>query len=161
MPSSKSFKILAGVLIIMIMGIFAWGIVSSLLRPYGVRGAVEAEFVGKIAIEKKDISICDKIHLIALGDVTDFELREVCYESYARAHPDENICPNIANNFRCVDARASTLGDASICLAMENTDDKSLCVFDVAFKKHNPDVCDILTTPAEAGKCKRYYQQHL
>ena len=63
-----------------------FSIIQSYVTPYGVSGAVEAESVYALAIQKKDISICDKVHIAGFADVTDSELRAVCYNRYASAN---------------------------------------------------------------------------
>src|SRR5437879_4796714 len=98
MKGSGKLKILFLILAVLMASIFTLGS----FRPYGVSSSPDAEQVYKIAIQSNDISICDKVHLSSLGDVTGYEIREVCYEWYAKAHPDQNICPRISNNFRCV-----------------------------------------------------------
>lgn len=153
MQTSRKLRILVAICATFIVCITLYGY----SRPYGVSGSIEAERVYKIAIQKNDVSICDKVHLWGFADLTNEEIREVCYEEYATAHPDQNICPRIDNNFRCVNASAIASLNPSACLAMEDSGERSLCVYNVAATKHDLTICNILTTPVEQEKCKGYW----
>jgi hypothetical protein len=129
-------------------------------RPsYGVTGSVDAERVYTIAIKNNDISICDKVHLSGFADVTSIELQSECYELYVKAHPDQGVCARIGNTFRCVDAQATTLSDASACLPLQyDIAMERLCVLNVAFDKHDPNTCHVLANPDSVQRCKQMYQ---
>lgn len=147
---TKRLKILLIIFGVLILGIF----MLSLFRPYGVTGAVDAERVYKIAIENNDISICDKVHLSGFADLTNDEIRVVCYKEYAAAHPDQNICPRINNDYGCVNASASASLNPSACLVIEDSLFRSLCVYNVAANKHDEMICNILSSPSDQEQCK-------
>jgi len=121
--------------------------------PYGVGGAIEAKSVYDIAIQNKDISICDKVHMNILADVSSDELRSVCYERYARANPHQEICSRIGNDFRCVFARSWALNDPTICLSMGDEGDKALCVAYIAKRINSANTCKILQSSESQNKC--------
>jgi len=149
-------SVLAGV------GSLAYVIWSGWLSPYTVTGAVDAERVYQMAIEKKDITICDAIHLrwrvFPIG-VTNRELVEDCYEEFVKAYPDQNVCSRIERNWRCVYARALELDDPTVCFSM-NDDRLSgvICVSEVAIRRLDPSVCSLLRTNEERARCVKLYQ---
>ena len=153
MHLSKTLKILLSVCAILFGLIFMLGHA----RPYGVNGAVEAERVYDVAVQSNNISICDEVHLNGFADVTNRELRQVCYEEYATAHPDQNVCSRIDNDFRCVSANAISANNPSVCLVIEDSNYRSLCVSYVAASKHNVTLCNELLVPLDQQQCKEYF----
>lgn len=111
----------------------------------------------KLAIAAKDISICDAIRLKGLGDVTTEELRVECYERYVTAHPHQNVCPRISNDFKCVRALAVSSDKPSACFIIDDSRYKVLCVFYVGASQHNSNTCNVLPQQIEQQKCKQLF----
>jgi hypothetical protein len=80
--------------LILVIVIISGCLLYNYFSPYGVNNSSD-ETVMNIAIQKNDISICDKIHLKGFGDVTYMELQGRCYLEYAKIYPQENVCPRL------------------------------------------------------------------
>ncbi len=147
------FKI---ILFLMVASLIA-GFMYEQFRPYGVSGIVDAAHVFDLAIQNKDISICDKIHLNSFADITNDELKGTCYAQFVKAFPDQSVCPRIQNRFSCVKAQAIASNVPNACLVIQDTGYRSLCVFYVAQNQNNPNICSILQTVQEQQQCVRYF----
>lgn len=150
----KTFLASIGILILIAVVFYA--------RPYGVGvrpfgRTVEEEEIYRIAAQKSDISVCDRIHLISFADVTNRELRRSCYEYYVGAHPDQDVCPRIGNPYGCISAAANEANDPSRCLSLADEGYRALCVFDFGKLKHDSSFCKILSTTDEQKRCKQHF----
>lgn len=164
---SKTLKVLLPILAIVLIG----PILFSYLKPYGVNGggSQATKDVFNLAIQKNDISICDKVHLKDFGDVTDQEIQSDCYRTYAAAHPKENVCQRLIENSPsrdtvdgntiysdftlCIDEEAKALSDPKICQQIDDKDYQILCVADVAVKQKDVNICNSLPNKADQQKC--------
>ena len=87
MSKTVSFGIIFFVIVMLL------GVMANFSDPYGVNGAVDAELQYKVAIDNRDKSICDKIHLkpslfmIFVG-VTSGELQKQCHARYSSKYPN-------------------------------------------------------------------------
>ena len=145
-------------------------------KPYGVTGGSDSatKAVFDEAIQKEDTSICDKVHLIGLGDITNREIRSLCYRKYAQSHPKQNICQRLIINAPakdtvegnstysdftlCVNEEAKALNDASICKQIKDKDYQILCVEDVAFQLKDPSICKLFLDSSDQQKCESHLQ---
>src|ERR1051326_4560068 len=127
-------------------------------RPYGVTGANDVDQIAQIAIKRNDIAICDKMHLIGLSDADPSALRDVCYATYASAHPNERVCSRVDNDYRCIYSQASALNDASRCLPLRSGVDATyleMCVAEIAYTTSKATLCSAtLTDQTSRLKCQ-------
>lgn len=113
-------------------------------KEYSVTDSVGAQKIYGIAIEKKDITICDKVNFSGLGDTSTSDLQLGCYLKYAAAYPDQEICSSIleknwnvpfgppkADFSLCVATRASAAKDSRICSQLSDANEKNNCVKDI------------------------------
>lgn len=150
---SKRPRLLKAMGIVLVL-LFVW----NWFRPYGVGGMDSAESVYQAAIQKQDISICDKIHLKHPTDTSSGELRNVCYRKYVYQHPDPAICSRMGNSFDCLRAVALSLRDPSPCLTLADSEWRNLCVAYVAVRKADSDVCAVLSDTLKEKSCRTHFK---
>ena len=146
--------IIVAIILALALGRFLYLILS----PYAANGAVDARRVYAMAVDRKDIAICDKVHLKWLGDITNEELKGSCYISYAAAYPEENVCPRMDNDCACIRAQAVAASNPSKCLVLSDWRDRIDCVYSVAGSLKKPELCNSLQVDDEAQRCIRNYQ---
>lgn len=134
----------------LMIGPLAWSFVA----PYGVGlDPLDTQRIHQLAIQGRDISVCDKIHLKGWGDGTDLELQSHCYRVYAKVIPEENVCPRLLKNslsrgtvegntrfldyVSCVTEQAKGAHDAHECWQIDDLDFRMSCVGEVAASKQD------------------------
>lgn len=139
-----------------------------------IGSTTEVEKYTAKAIEKHDISVCDRVVSLTMGGTTE-DLRGICYQGYVAKYPQENnVCSNllvdsespetVAGNWThgiyklCVISAAVKSLDTEICLMSKDPD--WTCVAYIANIKNNVDICDILPNSEEKQKCVTYFSNY-
>ena len=130
---------------------------------FAVNNSSEAEVFYKLAIERHDISICDKVHGRLLYSLTNpkFTFAENCYTEFAIANPYEHACLRFGDRyasvesdiFSCVKTAAKSAKDPELCKDLDDTPLMVNCIIAVAYSTRKPEACQLIADASEMLRC--------
>jgi hypothetical protein len=145
----KSYIFLAILLVIIVIGVIIYNVKGN--DPYLVNALTssvpwydQAGSIDQIAIQKNDISVCDRIHIWGYVDGGEEHLTNQCKSAYAAAFPKENIC--LKDKGACDLPTIVKLGDPAACFG------DAYCVSALAYKKNDLNICEQFLTGQQGDK---------
>lgn len=103
------------------------------------------------AVEKKDPSLCEKISTKYRDGKSEFDFFSQCMDALAQETNNINLCVKSIgeSKYNCINTLAKTQGNPELCDKQENRLLKNQCLTQVAKKKLDPSLCNLLQAPAE------------
>ncbi|MEK6888836.1 MAG: hypothetical protein AABW80_01880 [Nanoarchaeota archaeon] len=155
---NKKFIIILSIIVLVLVILGALFIYGLPFDRYAVRSGADEIRIQDLAIQNKDISICDKMHFTGFlggGDGYDDQLVSSCYRKYAPAFPDENVCSRRLNDLSCLEAEVRVSKDTSHCSNF------AYCFAVVAEIKKDITVCNLMKDSKLQQACKEQYRKFL
>jgi hypothetical protein len=96
----KKHKILT-IILVALVALVIYSNIPAPYDPYAVRGEADQGRIEQLAIQNKDVSICNKMHQTTFSDVSIDVVITSCYRSYSDVFPSQNVCAKSPNPVLC------------------------------------------------------------